>query len=69
MEAKHLGCYSSFLGCHLFVVSLLWPAGLSEEMFEELTVLVEVFDEVGMVGAWIVHEFVEVACDQPQRPS
>ena len=29
-------------------------------MFEELTVLVEVFDGVGMVGARTVHEFVEV---------
>ena len=29
-------------------------------MFEELTVLIEVFDGVGMVGAWAIHEFVEV---------
>ena len=29
-------------------------------MFEELAVLVEVFDGVGMVGARIVHELVEV---------
>ena len=29
-------------------------------MFEELTVLVKVFDGVGMVGAWAIHEFVEV---------
>ena len=35
---------ASFLGCRLFGVSLLWPAGLSEETFEELTFLVEVFD-------------------------
>jgi len=55
-----LASRASFLGCCLFVVSLLWPAGLSEETFEELTVLVEVFDGVGVVGAWTVHEFVEV---------
>ena len=29
-------------------------------MFEELIVLVEVFDGVGMVGAWTIHELVEV---------
>ena len=29
-------------------------------MFEELTVLVEVFDRLGMVGAWALHELVEV---------
>ena len=29
-------------------------------MFEELTVLVEVFDGVGVVGAWAIHELVEV---------
>ena len=29
-------------------------------MFEELIVLVEVFDGVGMVGAWAIHELVEV---------
>jgi hypothetical protein len=28
-------------------------------MFEELTVLVEVFDGVGVVGAWALHELVE----------
>ena len=51
---------ASFLGYRLFVVSLLWPAGLSEETFEELIVLVEVFDGVGMVGGWAIHEVVEV---------
>ena len=55
-----LACRASFLGCRLFAVSLLWPAGLSEETFEELAILVEVFDGVGMVGAWTIHEFVEV---------
>ena len=29
-------------------------------MFEKLTVLIEVFDGVGVVGAWAIHEFVEV---------
>ena len=29
-------------------------------MFEELAVLVEVFDRVGMVGAWAIHELVDV---------
>ena len=29
-------------------------------MFEKLAVLVEVFDGVGMVGAWAIHELVEV---------
>ena len=51
---------ASFLGCCLFVVSLLWPAGLSEKTFEELAVLVEVFYGVGMVHARTIHEFVEV---------
>ena len=29
-------------------------------MLEELTVLIEVLDRVGMVGAWTLHELVEV---------
>ena len=55
-----LACRTSFLGCSLFAISLLWPAGLSEETFEELIVLVEVFDGVGMAGAQAIHELVEV---------
>ena len=55
-----LACCTSFLGCRLFAVSLLWPTGLSEETFEELVVFVEVFDRVGMVGACAIHELVEV---------
>ena len=51
---------ASFLGCCLFAVSFFWPAGLSQEMFEELVVLVEVFDGLGVVGAWAIHELVEV---------
>ena len=49
-----------FLGCRLFVVSFFWPAGLSQETLEELVVLVEVFDGVGVVGARALHELVEV---------
>ena len=51
---------ASFLGCCLLALSFFWPAGLSQEALEELTVLVEVFDGVGMVGAWAIHQFVEV---------
>ena len=42
---------TSFLGCRLFAVSFFRPAGLSQETFEELTILIEVFDGVGVVGA------------------
>ena len=38
----------------------LWPADLSQKALEELVVLVEVFDGVGVVGAWALHELVEV---------
>ena len=55
-----LACCASFLGCRLFAISFFRPAGLSEEMFEELIVLIEVFDGVGMIGAWAIHELVEV---------
>ena len=55
-----LACRASFLGCRLFAVSLFQPSSLSEETFEELIVLVEVFDRVGVVGAQAIHEFVEV---------
>ena len=55
-----LACRTTPLDCRLLAVSLLWRVGLSEEMFEELAVLIEVFDEVGMVGARAIHEFVEV---------
>ena len=51
---------TSFLGCRLFAVSFFQPADLSWETFEELIVLVEVFDGVGVVGAWAIYEFVEV---------
>jgi len=55
-----LDCRASFLGYRLFAVSFFRPAGLSQEMFEELIVLVEVFDGVGVVGARAIHELVEV---------
>ena len=42
---------ASFLGYRLFAVSFFRPTGLSLKTFEELTVLVEVFDGVGEVGA------------------
>jgi len=56
-----LACRATPLGCRLLAVSLLWPTGLSEETFEELALLVEVFDGVGVIEAQTIHEFVEVA--------
>ena len=55
-----LACHATPPNCRLLAVPLLWRAGLSEEMFEELALLVEVFDRIGMIGAWTIHEFVEV---------
>ena len=49
----------AFLGCYLLAFSFLRPAGLSQKMLEELAVLVEVLDGVGVVGAWSLHELVE----------
>jgi len=49
------------LGCCLLAFSFFRPVGLSEEALEELVVLVEVLDRVGVVGAWTIHELVEVA--------
>ena len=51
---------ASFLGCCLLALSFFRPAGLSQEALEELAVLVEVLDGVGVVGAWALHELVEV---------
>ena len=48
------------LGCCLLTFSFLWPTGLSQKALEELAVLVEVLDGVGMVGAWAIHELVKV---------
>ena len=55
-----LACRASLLGCRPSVVSFFWATDLSQEMFEELAVLVEVFNGVGMVGAWDIHELLEV---------
>ena len=55
-----LACRAYFLGCCLFAVSFFRRAGLSEKTFEELVVFVMVFDGVGVVGAWAIHELVEV---------
>ena len=51
---------ASFLGCLLLAVPFLWLGGLPQEALEELIVLIEVFDGIGMVGAWTLHELVEV---------
>ena len=55
-----LACRASFLGCCLLALSFLRPAGLSQKALKELAVLVEVFDRVGVIGAWAIHELVEV---------
>ena len=55
-----LARHASFLGCCLFTVSFFRPTSLAKETFEELAVLIEVFDGVGVVGARAIHEFVEV---------
>ena len=52
--------YAPFLGRCFCAFFFLWPAGLSQKALEELAILVEVFDGVGMVGAWAIHELVEV---------
>ena len=52
--------HASFLGRCLLALSFLWPAGLLQKVFEEFAILVEVFDGVGVVGSWAIHEFVEV---------
>jgi len=51
---------ASFLGRCLLAISFFWPAGWSQEALQELTVLVEVLDGVGMVGARVLHELVKV---------
>ena len=55
-----LACRASFLGRLLLAFSFLWFGGLLQEAFEELVVLVEVLDGVSVVGAWALHELVEV---------
>ena len=51
---------TSFLDCLVLAFPFLWLSGLPQEALQELTVLVEVFDGIGMVGAWTFHELVEV---------
>ena len=51
---------ASFLGCLLLAYPFLWLGGLPQEALEVLVVLVEMFDGIGMVGAWTLHELVEV---------
>ena len=55
-----LACCASFLGCRLFAVSFFRPIGLLQKTFEELAILVEVFDGVGVVGARAIHELIKV---------
>ena len=55
-----LACHASFLGHLLLAFPFLWLSGLPQEALEELAVLVEVLDGVGMVGARTLHELVEV---------
>ena len=51
---------ASFLGRLLLAFPFLWLGGLPHEALKELTIFVEVFDAIGMVGAWTLHELVEV---------
>ena len=51
---------TSFLGLLLLAFPFLWLGGLPQKALEELAVLVEMFDGIGMVGAWTLHELVEV---------
>ena len=56
-----LARYAPFLGRCFFAFFFLRPTGLKQKPLEELAVLVEVFDRVVMVGAWALHEPMEVA--------
>ena len=51
---------ASFLGRLPLAFPFLWLGGLPQEALEELVVLVDVFNGIGMVGAWTLHELVEV---------
>ena len=55
-----LARHASFLGRYLLALSFFGSADLSQKALEEFTVLVEVLNGVGMVGAWAPHELVEV---------
>ena len=56
-----LARYAPFLDRCFFAFFFLRPTGLSQKALEELVVLVEVFDGVGVVGARALHELVKVA--------
>ena len=49
-----------FLGRCFFAFFSLRPVGLSQKALEELAILAEVFDGVGVVGARALHELIEV---------
>ena len=51
---------ASFLGRCLLALSFLRPIGLSQKALEAFAILIEVLDGVGVVGAWALHELVEV---------
>jgi len=53
-------CAPTF-GCYFLAFFFPWPASLPQQALEELAVLVEVLDGVVVVGAWALHEIVEVA--------
>ena len=55
-----LAHHASFLGRYLLALSFFWSIGLSQKALEEFAVLVEVLDGIGMVGAWALHELLEV---------
>ena len=55
-----LARHASFLGHRLLALSFFWSTGLSQKALEEFVVLVEVLDGVGVVGAWALHELIEV---------
>ena len=51
---------ASFLGRLLLAFPFFWLGGMLQEALEELVVLIEVFDGIGVVGAWTLHELAEV---------
>ena len=54
-----LARHASFLGRCLLALSFFRSIGLSQKALEEFTVLVEVLDGVGVVGAWTLHELCQ----------
>ena len=57
--------HASLLGYLLLAFPFLWLGGLPQEALEDLAVLVEVFDGIGVVGAWTLYELVEVVLGRP----